>query len=176
MTQDSKVLRMPPRRPRPEDAAAAPKPAVSPPRHRASNIIDQALAYWSRIRAGREMPARADLNPADIPKLLPCIILMDVLHDPLDFRYRLIGTEIDRICSRNYKGTKLSELPDKKSPNPIWRHHVEAVEARAPVRRELSYTGPDGDVRRIEHCLLPFSTDGKAIDQILVAVDIERRY
>lgn len=168
MTQDSNVLKMPPRKSAP--AAAEPMPRAKP------GAIDNALAYWQRIRGKREMPARADLHPGDIPKLLPCIILIDVLHDPLDFRYRLVGTEIDRICSRNYKGVKFSELPDKKAPNPIWQHHQEAVETRAPVRKDLSYTGPDGDVRRVEHCLMPFSSDGKTIDQILVAVEIERRY
>lgn len=175
MTQDSKIIRMPLRKSG-QAATAAAKPAEHAPRTRTSNIIEQALAYWQRIRAGREMPARADLNPGDIPKLLPFMILIDVLHDPLDFRYRLIGTEIDRIVVRNYKGVKFSELPDKKAPNPIWQHHQEAVETRAPVRKELSYHGPDGDVRRIEHCLMPFSTEGKTIDQILVAVDIERRF
>ncbi len=174
MTQDSKIIRMP--QGKPAQAAAVPaKPAAPAPRVKSSCIIDQALAYWQRIRAGREMPARPDLNPGDIPKLLPYMILMDVLYDPLDFRYRLVGTEIDRICSRNYKGMRFSELPDKKAPNTIWQHHREAVETRAPVRKELSYTGPDGDVRRTEHCLMPFSSDGKTVDQVLVAVDIDRR-
>ncbi|MGQ0676013.1 MAG: PAS domain-containing protein [Rhodospirillales bacterium] len=154
--------------------SAAAKPPV--PLRGKSPIIDQTLAYWQRIRAGREMPARADLNPAEIPKLLPYVILMDVLREPLDFRYWLVGTEIDRICHRNYRGMKFSDLPDKKPPNPIWQHHREAVETRAPVRRELAYVGPDGDVRRIEHCLMPFSTDAKTVDQLLIAVEIERRF
>ena len=174
MTQDSKIIRMPFRKPKPAVSAPA-MPAEPAQRTRSSKIIDQALAYWNRIRAGREMPARADLNPGDVPKLLPYMILIDVLHDPLDFRYRLIGTEIDRIVARNYKGVKFSGLPEKRAPNPIWQHHQETVETRAPVRKELSYYGPDGDVRRIEHCLMPFSSDGKTVDQILVAVDIERR-
>lgn len=169
MPDKSNIVNLPRRAPEP--AAAAP-PAVARAK---PGVIDQALEYWNRLRAGRPMPTRADLSPGDIPKLLPYVILMEVLHGPLDFRYRLIGTEIDRVCRRNYKGAKMSELPDKKSPNPIWLHHQEAVEARAPVRRELSYVGPDGDVKRVEHCLLPFSGDGKTVDHILVAVDIERR-
>ncbi len=175
MTQDAKVLRMPPRKPRAEGVAGEPGPAAAP-RVKSSRIIDQALAYWQRIRANRAMPSRADLNPGDIPKLLPFIILMDVLHDPLDFRYRLIGTEIDRIVHKNYRGMRLSEIPGKEAPNPIWQHHQETVEARSPVRKELTYSGPDGDVRRIEHCLMPFSSDGKTVEQILVAVEIERQY
>jgi len=169
MPDKSNVVKLPRRAPEPD---SAPPPAAVRAK---PGVIDQALAYWNRIRAGRPMPARADLSPGDIPKLLPCVILMDVLHEPLDFRYRLIGTEIDRICHRNYKGAKMSELPDKRSPNPIWQHHQEAVETRAPVRRALSYVGPDGDVMRVEHCVLPFSDSGKTVDHLLVAVDVERR-
>ena len=175
MAQESKILKLPVRKARAAEAPAAPQAAPQAAKP-APSVIDQALAYWQRIRGSRAMPARADFSPADIPKLLPYVILMDVLRDPLDFRYRVVGTEIDRICARNYKGMKFSELPDKRDPNPIWRHHREAVEARAPVRRELSYVGPDGDVRRIEHCLMPLSSDGESVDHILVAVEIERSY
>ena len=140
----------------------------------ASPIIDEALAYWHRIRGARPMPSRADLNPADIPTLLPFVILVDVLRDPLDFRYRLIGTEIDRIVHRNYKDIRFSELSDKKRGSAIWQHHEETVATRAPVRKDLSYHGPDGEVRRVEHCLLPLSSDGSTVDILMVAVNIER--
>lgn len=173
MAQESKIIKMTPRGRAPAAVAAKPSEA---PATRKSDVIDRVLAYWHRLRGERAMPTRADLNPLDIPKLLSSVILMDVQHDPLDFRYRLIGTEIDRICNRNYKGMRLSELPDKASPNPIWLHHQETVETRAPVCRDLSYVGPDGDVRRIAHCLMPFSSDGRTVDHILVAVDIERRF
>jgi hypothetical protein len=170
MQDKSNVVKLPRRGAK----AAAAKPGA--PARAKPGVIDQALAYWNRIRTGRPMPRRADLHPGDIPKLLPYVILMDVLREPLDFRYRLIGTEIDRICHRNYKGIRMSEVSDKRSPNPIWQHHQETVEARAPVRRALSYVGPDGDVTRVEHCLMPFSDDGSTVDHILVAVDVERRY
>ena len=34
--------------------------------------------YWDGKRAGRTMPLRADLEPADIARHLPGIVLVDV--------------------------------------------------------------------------------------------------
>ena len=58
-------------------------------------IVQEALAYWESKRSGRRMPARRDFDPVfEVPRLLPWIVLVDVLHEPLDFRFRLIGSGI----------------------------------------------------------------------------------
>ena len=49
-------------------------------------------AYWDAKRGARSMPARADLEPAEIPVLLP--YLMIVGKDGDQFRYRLVGTAV----------------------------------------------------------------------------------
>lgn len=58
--------------------------------------IDQRLhqlhAYWKSRCRDRQMPSRSDIDPIDVPTLLPCIFLVDVLNDPRDFRFRLAGT------------------------------------------------------------------------------------
>ena len=56
---------------------------------------DVAVVYrlWDGKRQGRGIPARADFDPLEIPPhILPGILLIDVAHDPLHFRYRLVGT------------------------------------------------------------------------------------
>ena len=90
--------------------------------------------YWQSKLAGRSMPTRADLDPPlEIPRLLPWIILTDVLlRDPLDFRYRLIGTAIrDRIAG-NYTGMRLMELPHQRPGSRIWDTRAECVRTMAP--------------------------------------------
>jgi len=55
-------------------------------------IVFEALNYWESKLNGRRMPARRDFEPVfEIPHLLPWVILVDVLREPLDFRYRVIG-------------------------------------------------------------------------------------
>ena len=40
------------------------------------------LEYWRGKCDGRAMPARADIDPLEIPRLLPYVYLVDVLDDP----------------------------------------------------------------------------------------------
>ena len=46
-------------------------------------INQQALQYWLEKKGDRPMPGRRDLDPIEMPGLLPHVILLDVLHDPL---------------------------------------------------------------------------------------------
>lgn len=132
--------------------------------------------YWQSKRAGRSMPARADLDPPlEIPRLLPWIILTDVLlRDPLDFRYRLIGTAIrDRIAG-NYTGMRLMELPHQRPGSRIWDTRSECVRTKAPVLdNQLPYVGPSDLVRAVRHLHLPLSDDGRSVTMILTAVEFD---
>jgi PAS domain len=51
-------------------------------------------SYWLSKRGSRRMPARSDLDPADIIPLLPHLIIAE--KDGDQFRYRLIGTGVVR--------------------------------------------------------------------------------
>jgi hypothetical protein len=45
--------------------------------------------YWRGKGAGKEVPARADIDPLDIPRLLANVFLMDVVAgNPRRFRFR----------------------------------------------------------------------------------------
>ena len=49
------------------------------------------LAYWRQKKGDRRAPTRADIDPAEIKRLLPYVGLVDVERSPLRFRYRLVG-------------------------------------------------------------------------------------
>lgn len=66
--------------------------------------LDRLYRYWWIKRAGRLAPHRADLNPADIPDLLPIVHLIDVGWSPLSFRHRLVGTELVERLERDVTG------------------------------------------------------------------------
>jgi hypothetical protein len=141
----------------------------------APEIISKAMAYWERIRAAHAMPRRSELDPVDIPRLLPFVMLIDVLGEPLDFKFRLIGTEIDAIISDDYLGRRFSAIPHMTSGNKVWAEYETVVRRRQPLTAAVDYVGADGYVRGIRHCLMPLSADRETVDMIFVAVEIERR-
>ena len=54
--------------------------------------LEEAYRYWQRKAATRAMPCRADIDPTEIPKLLPDVMLVDVLPGGR-YRYRLRRTD-----------------------------------------------------------------------------------
>ena len=137
-------------------------------------LLAEARAYWDGKRAGRAMPARRDIDPAEIPRLLPYVMLIDVLADPPDFRYRLIGTQARSLLRRDYTGQLFSELPGKGPDSVLWQGCAEAVAARAPVSRSPPYVGPERWLRDCGNILLPLSEDGARVDMILKIVSFTR--
>jgi hypothetical protein len=141
----------------------------------ANDIIAQARSYWERIRGSRNMPRRGDLDPLDIPRLLPFVMLVDVLTEPLDFRFRLIGSAIQEIIARNYLGRCFSALPHMARGNLIWAEYEAVASQQRPVAAILDYVGSDRYVQGVRHGLMPLSNDGRAVNMIFAAVEIDRR-
>lgn len=137
--------------------------------------LKEALAYWESKRAGRAMPARRDLDPTEVPSLLPYIMLIDVIPAPLDFRYRLIGTEVRAISRDNYRGRRFSEVPGKGPGSVVWGNCEQVFLTKVPFSRTPPYVGPETDLRHCENLLLPLSENGVDVTMILQVISFKRR-
>jgi hypothetical protein len=137
--------------------------------------LRQGLAYWNEKRGQRLMPARADLDPMEIIPLLPHVILLDVLRDPLDFRYRLIGTLVEDHMSAPYTGRRFSEFESQRKGSRIWACSERVLEEKQPVRTDIPYIGPKSDFTTIEDVMMPLSSDGETVDLIFIVVEYIRK-
>jgi hypothetical protein len=133
----------------------------------AARAHEELFAYWmSRKRAGR-LPGRADLNPGDIKRLLPTISLMDVFHDPLDFRVRLAGTRLWDVYGREITGRRLGEIYSASAAEE-WRFELAKV-----VRQGKPAVGVHNLAWRGAAHLsllwlrLPLASNGKDVDMVL---------
>ena len=70
----------------------------------------QLYDYWLQRSAGRAMPSRAVLSPADFPSLLASISLMDVDTATNCLRVRLAGTRLRDIYDREITGLQLDDF------------------------------------------------------------------
>ena len=70
----------------------------------------QLYDYWLARGEGREMPTRADINPADIPRLLPFVSLIDVGDKLEHSKVRLAGTRLRDVFDREITGLKIADL------------------------------------------------------------------
>ena len=132
--------------------------------------LQEALDYWRRKSAGKAMPRRADIDPLDIPKLLPDVMLVEVLPSGR-YRYRLIGTENTDAQGVHATGRYLDEV----LPGPEYKAHVlglydECVQSRRALYSECLFISPQERIpeRHIKVVFLPLSADGLTVNQILV--------
>lgn len=65
--------------------------------------------YWWRRRGDLAMPRRKDISPSDMKSHLSHILLADVIEGGRDFRYRLVGFELQRFFSGNPTGSLMTE-------------------------------------------------------------------
>lgn len=138
------------------------------------DVLSAGLAYWERLRAGRAMPSRADIDPVEIRHFLPFVMLIDVLRDPLDFRCRLVGSEIERIARSSPRGRLFSQSRNCPPGSRAWSDYERTVLLGRPVTGPFHYAGPDRMVVAVRHCLMPLSADGKSVNMIFNVTAIER--
>jgi len=71
------------------------------------------LAYWQGLKRGEaEMPFADDVNLSALPKLVPRLILIEVLGNPVRFRcgFAVVGEDIKRQYGGELDGKFLDEI------------------------------------------------------------------
>lgn len=136
-----------------------------------SQFGDERLArlyrYWWQKRGGGVAPHRSDLNPAEIPDLLPILHLIDVRWEPLSFRHRLVGTEIVERLERDVTGKEVTaDLYGKAAGELLATLEQLAREVR-PFRRRARLDWHRRDWLTMETVELPLVDDSGRTAMIL---------
>jgi hypothetical protein len=128
--------------------------------------IARALAYWRAKRGTRLLPSRADIDPLDLSVDLPRVMMAEVTHDPLEFRYRVAGTSTFRVHGEELTGKHPRDLQPREFGTLIHNHYCEAVTRRAPVLHLIQLNV--GDVSTsYARIILPLASDGETVDRLL---------
>ncbi len=135
-----------------------------------SPINQRGFDYWNQKRGSKALPARDDIDPSEILKILPHVFLLDVRPEPLDFRYRLIGTKMDEHMTGSYSGLWMSEIPHQKAPSRIWASCRQVVEQKQPLSSDTPYVGKHKEFLTTEDLIMPLSDDGEQVNMLFVTV------
>jgi hypothetical protein len=127
--------------------------------------------YWRAKAGARTMPARTDIEPSEIKRFLPSMILVDVRYDAAgrpDFVYRLVGTREVEVRGEDPTGQRVAEAFHGPSVENVLGCYMRVVESGKPFLDD-EYFLRDGDNFADEaNIFLPLSGDGKRINMILV--------
>jgi hypothetical protein len=139
--------------------------------YRDDPILGPALAYWQRIRAGRTMPLKRDLDPVDVPpKLLPHLQIIEVVDGGRRFRYRLIGTSLVETYGKDYTGTHADELVSGERLRFIHAVYQAVCAIKAPVFSHNCYHTIRHTDLFANRIYMPLSDHGAEVDFILGAL------
>src|SRR4051812_11525552 len=126
----------------------------------------QLIAYWEGKRGERFAPPRRSIDACDLLPVLGDIAIMDVLQDPLRFRYRLHGTRLVMRGHVELTGRTTDDLPEPLFRQAVRELFTEVCETRRPwtgCGNRVLAAGVGG----FEVGVLPLSEDGETVTMLL---------
>lgn len=150
-----------------DDSANEPSPALT----FKNKEVQDGYDYWRSKMTANRLPSRGDINPIEIPRLMPHVVMVDVKREPaFDFRYRLVGTYVAEHLYTDHTGSWFSEIEHQKEPSQIWRNCKKVAETGEAFLAATPYVGPHKGYRQVEDIILPLADDGETVDTLLVFV------
>lgn len=128
--------------------------------------ILQVAEYMEQKRGDRPFASRRDILPEEISFALGRIMIMDIRYEPLDFIYRLYGSEIS--AGDHDEVTKRSVYDQKAGPyrDILLACYTDALANRAPTYHEMTI-GDNRRSARYQRGLFPLSDDQQVINMLL---------
>jgi hypothetical protein len=123
--------------------------------------------YWDAKRGGGLMPTRRDIDPTEIPRLLPSIALVD--RKDQAYRWRLMGSRVVSDFGSDLTGQSFGEyvVPDR-FVNAMTATFDRVLRSWVPVFEETLYTTALRATHAVSRLLLPLGASGSAPEMILM--------
>ncbi len=134
-----------------------------------NGVLHFLIDYWNSLRGDKPLPAADAVSPFDLKPALGHIVLIDVLDDGWDGRFRVYGTKVAETYGRDMTGRLVSEIDGGNYVSQFFRalyrvawQRQEAyfsrhfppphVAVESWQRLALPLAGPDGTVSRFLAC------------------------
>ena len=123
--------------------------------------------YWDEARGHAPFPRSKNINPADLPTLMPNLILVSATKKIEKFRFQLVGSAVRTGFDRDYSGLTFAQFRRLKDlPESLDDYWITYAEAR-PTYIALQHFGDHSPRMAYSRLLLPVGKDDETIDQIL---------
>lgn len=138
--------------------------------------IAAVYTHWNKKCIAGNLPGRHDIDPAEMKKYLPNIMLLDVEHPGPRFRYRLVGTGEVGNRGKDPTGMYLEEAYSGADGGYCDGNYRYVAETGKPLFDNTPEPTTLGNMANVEVIFLPLAADGKTVDKVLVfsVVDLKR--
>jgi len=135
------------------------------------DIFREMFDFWNKARDGMPLPCSSCIDPVALPKRLSQVFVIRVEHEPLSFRFRIMGEDVINAFGVNVSGMEVSKIESGGLPTGKLLHQT--YEWVIAQRKPIAMAGPNGSLqdgfKRHEMIYLPFSDGGCQITNILGA-------
>jgi len=133
-----------------------------------SKKVEQFHRYWRQKCADGRLPSRAAIDPTEIPRLLPYLVIAEIEASPFRMRYRLVGTRLVEANGLDFTNRYLDECNFAVEPLLVGCYR-QMVASREPVFAYYEWFKKDwhhrrGAVGATESGFFPLSSDGQDVD------------
>lgn len=141
-------------------------------------IYEPALTWWSTavVRLGN-LPSRRDLEPHYLgAKGLPHVLLVDIIGNADELRFRLMGSNHTSFNGRDLTGLLFSQVYPAGSPvlSYLRTLYRELIYTRRPLWSLTEFIPPTREFNiRMGRLMLPLSSDGETVDLCVSIQKIE---
>lgn len=134
----------------------------------ADPILSRLYAYWDGKRGDRICPSRCEVDPVDIPRLLPNVFLVSVRSHPFDLIFRLAGTAVTDCNGGSMSGMRMLDLPSTVAGE-LYRQSARTVRSGSPILVSGPVRTRADAYRRADHLILPLGSTPGVIDMLIGA-------
>jgi hypothetical protein len=134
-------------------------------------ILGPAYAYWCGKCRDDRLPRRRDIDPTEIPRLLPYLLITELVNGGPRLRYRLVGTAIVAAYGGEFTGKYCDEVyPPERRASEVANYRL-ICERRQPLLLRHYYLSPRRLPLVCHRLVMPLSDDdGDAIRQFVAAL------
>ena len=128
--------------------------------------------YWRSLAPADILPAYRDFDVVQVPRaLLPHLILLDVLDDGRDVRYRVVGTAVVEAIGRDFTGETGSEYRHRHEPPTVAEGYRRVRDTGAPDLYRGTLESVGKEFIAYERLALPLARDDRQVGFILACFE-----
>jgi hypothetical protein len=134
-------------------------------------VIDWSFDYFASKTQGNRLPSRRDLNPIELPSILPEVAILQPLYTDdcklVDAKVLLLGTDLDRFYGA-FTGKNISEHPNHEVFDRTMQAGQYAIQIREPIFVNTVTLSVSKTQITVAALYVPMSEDGITIDRLFV--------
>jgi hypothetical protein len=134
----------------------------------------RAYNYWVSLLDGRDFPSIEDLEPGDVEDFAQHSVLLDFTCGRDNPAIPYVGPAIRDECGLDDNMRMIADVPNRSLLSRLTDHYMQIIANRSPVGFEAEFENPTGESICYRGILMPFSSDGEAIDFIYGVINWKR--